>query len=113
MVEIELVSLAVLDRTLKDTPSETGSYYERLVLLSFLDFERDEDFLNVCTNEDRHFVPLCLREGNLTSVWPQVLFCTYCEVLERNGEVLHSPSVAHSNLSEALVINWRNREFHL
>ena len=66
MVEIELVFLAALDRTPKDTQSEARSYCEWLFWLSFLDFERDEGFLNVCTNEDRHFGSLYLREGNLT-----------------------------------------------
>ena len=66
MVEIEQVFLAALDRTSKDTPSEARSYCEWLVRLSFLDFERNEGFLNVCTNEDRHFGSLYLREGNLT-----------------------------------------------
>ena len=66
MVEIELVFLVALDRTSKDTPSEARSYCEWLVRLSFLDFERDEGFLHVGTYENRHFVSLCLREGNLT-----------------------------------------------
>ena len=66
MVDIELVFLTAHERTSKDTPSEAGSYYVWLVRLSFLDFEGDEDFLNVSTNEDRHFVSLYLREGNLT-----------------------------------------------
>ena len=66
MVEIELVFLVALDRTSKDAPSEARSYCEWLVWLSFFDFERDEGFLHVCTNENRHFVSLYLREGNLT-----------------------------------------------
>ena len=66
MVEFELVFLAALDRTSKDTPSEARSNCKWFVRLSFLDFERDEGFLHVCTNENRHFVSLYLREGNLT-----------------------------------------------
>ena len=66
MIEIEPVFLAVLDRTSKDTLFESGSYCEWLVRLSFLDFERDQGFLNICTDEDRHFVYLYLREGDLT-----------------------------------------------
>ena len=66
MVEIELVFLVALDRTSKDSLSEARSYCEWLVLLSFLDFERDGGFLHVCTNENRYLVSLYLREGNLT-----------------------------------------------
>ena len=52
MVEIELVFLAALDRTSKDTQSEARSYCEWLVRLSFLDCERDEGFTFVPMRTD-------------------------------------------------------------
>ena len=57
--------IAAGNRTTKDTPAEARSYCERLVWLSFPDFEWDEGVLDICANEDRHFAPCNFRGGYL------------------------------------------------